>query len=45
MPGVVVASYLGNLFHDMKTAFDKNDIETARKFQVKKKTVYTFINP
>lgn len=33
LPGVVAASYLGNIFHDMKTAFDKGDIETARKHQ------------
>ena len=30
----MVASYLGNLFNDMKIAFEKGDLEDARKHQV-----------
>ncbi|XP_060584747.1 N-acetylneuraminate lyase-like [Ruditapes philippinarum] len=33
MPGVVVASYLGNVFSDMRKAFDSGDVTTARKLQ------------
>lgn len=41
LPGVVAVSYLGNLFHDMRTAFDKGDIETARKHQTTAQVINT----
>ncbi|XP_052815230.1 N-acetylneuraminate lyase B-like isoform X2 [Mya arenaria] len=34
IPGVVVASYLGNLFRDMRTAYQAGQVEKAREFQV-----------
>lgn len=33
MPGVVVASYLGNVFYDMRSAFDAGNITKARELQ------------
>ena len=43
LPGVVVASYMGNNFKDMKTAFERGDIEDARKHQVSRADQESFI--